>query len=36
MASVNGAYACTVFGGQGGIASFDELIRFAREHDYDL
>ncbi len=36
MATINGAYACTVFGGQGGIASFDELIRFAREHDYDL
>ena len=35
-ATVNGAYACTVFGGQGGIASFDELICFAKEHDYDL
>lgn len=36
MAAINGAYACTVFGGQGGIASFEQLTRFAKEHDYDL
>ncbi len=36
MASVNGAYACTVFGGSGGVASFETLERFAKEYDYDL
>ena len=35
-ATVNGAYACTVFGGTGGVASFDTLEKFAKEHDYDL
>ena len=36
MATINGAYACTVFGGQGGIASFEQLIEFAKEHDYEI
>ena len=36
MATVNGAYACTVFGGLGGIASFEQLQAFAKEHNYDL
>ena len=36
LATVNGAYACTVFGGLGGVASFEELERFAKEHNYDL
>lgn len=36
MATVNGAYACTVFGGQGGVATMEELERFAREHDYEI
>ena len=36
MATVNGAYACTVFGGLGGVATFKELEAFAKEHDYDI
>ena len=36
LATVNGAYACTVFGGLGGVASFDTLINFAKEHYYEL
>ncbi|MBQ1787993.1 MAG: carbohydrate kinase family protein [Erysipelotrichaceae bacterium] len=36
MATVNGAYACTVIGGLGGVASFEELEAFAKEHGYDL
>ena len=36
LATVNGAYACTVFGGLGGVASEEELRLFAKEHDYDL
>ena len=36
LASVHGAYACTVFGAQGGMASFEELLRFAKEHDYAI
>ena len=36
MASINGAYACTVFGAQGGMASFEELLHFAKEHGYEL
>ena len=36
LASVNGAYACTVFGGLGGVADFDTLFAFAKEHDYEL
>lgn len=35
-ATVNGAYACTVFGGLGGVASFEQLEEFAKEHDYEL
>ena len=35
-ATVNGAYACTVFGGLGGVASLQELKDFAKEHHYDL
>ena len=34
--AVNGAYACTVFGGLGGLSSFEELEKFAKEHDYEL
>ena len=36
LATVNGAYACTVFGGLGGVTSEEELRLFAKEHDYDL
>lgn len=36
LATVNGAYACTVFGGLGGVADFDTLFAFAKEHDYEL
>ena len=36
MATVNGAYACTVIGGLGGVATFEELEAFAKEHGYDL
>lgn len=36
LATASGAYACTVFGGQGGVASMDTLIKFAKEHNYDL
>lgn len=36
IATANGAYACTVFGGLGGVCSMDELVRFSKEHDYDL
>ena len=35
-ASANGAYACTVMGGTGGACSNEELINFAKEHNYDL
>ena len=36
MATINGAYACTIFGGQGGVASFDTLETFTKENNYDL
>ena len=36
LASVSGAYACTVFGGLGGVASYDTLLQFAKEHDYGI
>ena len=36
MAAINGAYACTVFGGLGGIADFDTLIEFGRKHNYEV
>ena len=36
MATVNGAYACTVFGGLGGVSTFAQLEQFAREHDYAI
>ncbi len=36
LATVNGAYACTVFGGLGGLADFDALFTFAKEHNYEL
>jgi len=36
MATVNGAFACTVFGGLGGVSSFEQLIEFAREHNYAI
>ena len=36
LATVNGAYACTVFGGLGGVCSFDTLTEFAKEHNYEL
>ena len=36
MATVNGAFACTVFGGLGGVASFEQLIDFAKENDYEI
>lgn len=36
MATVNGAYACTVIGGLGGVATFEELEAFVKEHGYDL
>ena len=36
LATVNGAYACTVFGGLGGVADFDTLFSFAKEHGYEL
>ncbi|MBR3251014.1 MAG: carbohydrate kinase family protein [Erysipelotrichaceae bacterium] len=36
LATINGAYACTVFGGLGGVASFEQLIDFAKENDYEL
>lgn len=36
LATVNGAYACTVFGGLGGVADFDTLFTFAKEHNYEL
>ena len=35
-ATVSGAYACTVFGGLGGVADFKTLEEFAKEHNYDL
>ncbi|MDO4197731.1 MAG: carbohydrate kinase family protein [Erysipelotrichaceae bacterium] len=35
-ASISGAYACTVLGGLGGVASFEALENFAKEHNYDL
>lgn len=36
MATVNGAYACTVIGGLGGVCTFEQLEEFAKEHGYDL
>ena len=36
LATVNGAYACTVFGGLGGVASFEQLIDFAKEKNYAI
>ena len=35
-ATVNGAYACTVFGGLGGLSSLEDLEAFAKEHSYEL
>lgn len=35
-ANLSGAYACTKFGGQGGVASFEDLDDFAKEHNYDI
>lgn len=35
-ASANGAYACTVMGGTGGVCSMEDLEKFAKEHNYDL
>ncbi len=35
-ATVNGAYACTVLGGLGGLSSFEDLETFAKEHNYEL
>ncbi len=35
-ATLNGAYACTVFGASSTDAGFEKLDRFAKEHDYDL
>ena len=35
-ATLSGAYACTVFGGQGGVASFEQLDNFAKEYKYDI
>lgn len=35
-ASANGAYACTVMGGTGGVCSEEKLVQFAKEHNYDL
>lgn len=35
-ANANGAYACTVFGGLGGVCTMAELEKFAKEHDYEL
>ncbi len=35
-ACLSGAYACTVMGGLGGVASFEQLNDFAKEHHYDL
>jgi len=35
-ATINGAYACTVFGASTTGASFEKLDEFAKEHDYDL
>ncbi len=36
LATVNGAYACTVFGGLGGVCNFEQLNEFAREHNYAI
>lgn len=36
LATLNGAYACTVFGGLGGTANYETLFDFAKEHNYDL
>ena len=36
LATVNGAYACTNFGGLGGVASIDTLNKFAKEHNYEM
>lgn len=36
LATASGAYACTVFGGLGGVANLDTLKKFAKEHNYDL
>ncbi|MCF0111833.1 MAG: carbohydrate kinase family protein [Erysipelotrichaceae bacterium] len=33
-ATLNGAYACTVFGSTGGVCTFDQLDAFAKEHHY--
>ena len=32
LACLNGAYACRVFGGQGGCCSYDELCKFAEDY----
>ena len=36
LATVNGAFACTVFGGLGGVASFEQLKSFAKENNYEI
>lgn len=36
LATLNGAYACTVFGGLGGVSSFEQLLTFGKEHNYEL
>ena len=36
LATLNGAYACTVFGGQGGVCDFESLIGFGKEHAYEI
>ncbi len=36
IATVNGAYACTIYGGLGGVCSMDELERFSKEHGYGI
>ena len=34
VATINGAYACTIQGGLGGVCSIDELERFSKENGY--
>ena len=36
LATASGAYACTVFGGLGGVADLDTITKFAKEHNYDI
>ena len=36
LATVSGAYACTVFGGLGGVADLETLTKFGKEHDYEI